>query len=73
MQEDKEELKKAIEKTLFFVSLLAFPLVIGLCLIAQPLVAIIPQYSKWEVALLALYFYAINSLWGAVTTPLTTL
>lgn len=71
MQEDKEELKKAIEKTLFFITLLVFPLIVGLCLLAQPLVMILPQYSKWEIALVALYLYAINSLWGAVTTPLT--
>jgi len=71
MQEDKKELKKAIEKTLFFITLLVFPLVTGLCLLARPLVMIIPRYGKWEVALLALYLYAINSFWGAVTTPLT--
>jgi len=71
MQEHKKELSQAIEKTLFFISLLVFPMVIGLCLLAQPLVMILPRYSKWEIALLALYLYAINSFWGAVTTPLT--
>ncbi|HUV42560.1 MAG TPA: oligosaccharide flippase family protein [Patescibacteria group bacterium] len=71
MQDDKKELTRAIEKTLFFITLLVFPLVIGLCLVARPLVMIIPRYSKWEIAILALYLYAINSLWGAVTTPLT--
>lgn len=71
MQEHKEELTQAIEKTLFFISLLVFPMIVGLCLLARPLVMIIPRYSKWEIALLALYLYAINSLWGAVTTPLT--
>jgi len=71
MQEQKKELSQAIEKTLFFITLLVFPMIIGLCLIARPLVLILPRYSKWEIALLALYLYAINSLWGAVTTPLT--
>src|SRR4030043_486121 len=71
MQEHQEELTRAIEKTLFFITLLVFPLVVGLCLVARPLVMMIPRYSKWEIALLALYLYAINSLWGAVTTPLT--
>lgn len=71
MQEDKEELRRAIEKTLFFVSLLIFPLLLGMMVLAQPLVAIIPRYSKWEVALLALYLFIINSAFGAVTTPLT--
>ena len=71
MQDDKEELRKAIEKTLYFISFLVFPILTGLVLLAQPLVSIIPKYGKWEVALLALYLFAINSVWGAVTTPLT--
>lgn len=71
MQEHKKELSQAIEKTLFFITLLVFPMITGLCLLAQPLVTIIPRYSKWEIAILALYLYAINSFWGAVTTPLT--
>lgn len=71
MQEDKEELRRAVEKTLYFISLLIFPLLVGILILARPLVAIIPRYSKWEVALLALYLFIINSAWGAVTTPLT--
>lgn len=71
MQEDKEELSRAIEKTLFFISLLVFPLLVGMVILARPLVNLIPRYSKWEVALVALYLYSFNSLWGAVTTPLT--
>ena len=71
MQEDKEELKKAIEKTLYFVSLLTFPMLVGMALLAKSLVQIIPKYSKWEVALVALTFYILNSAWASVTTPLT--
>jgi len=71
MQEDKEELKKAIEKTLYFVSLLTFPMLVGIALLAHPLMNIIPKYQKWEVALLALGLYVINSAWASVTTPLT--
>ncbi len=71
MQENKEELKKAIEKTLYFVSLLTFPMLVGIALLAHPLVNIIPKYEKWEVALLALGLYVINSAWASVTTPLT--
>ena len=71
MQEDKEELKRAIEKTLYFVSLLTFPILAGMVLVARPLIHIIPKYEKWEVALLALGLYAVNSAWASVTTPLT--
>lgn len=71
MQDDKVQLKKAIEKTIYFVSFLTFPLLVGLALVSSPLVSIIPRYQKWEVALVALSLFIINSLWGAVTTPLT--
>ncbi|MDP3888463.1 MAG: oligosaccharide flippase family protein [bacterium] len=71
MQEDKAELKKGIEKTLYFVSLLTFPTLAGMVLLAKPLIESIPRYQKWEVALFALSFYAINSAWASVTTPLT--
>jgi O-antigen/teichoic acid export membrane protein len=71
MQTNKEELRKAIEKTIYFVSLLTFPMLVGMALLAGPLVALIPRYQKWEIALLALSLYIINSAWGAVTTPLT--
>jgi O-antigen/teichoic acid export membrane protein len=70
MQADKEELKKAVEKTLFFLGLIIFPLLVGIAILAQPLIHLIPKYSKWEVALLALYLFIVNSFWGAVTTPL---
>lgn len=71
MQADRKELRKAIEKTIYFVSLLSFPMLVGIALLAGPLVKIIPRYQKWEIALLALSFYVFNSLWASVTTPLT--
>lgn len=71
MQENKEELKKAIEKTLFFVSLLSIPMFVGIVLLVKPIILLIPKYGKWEVALIALYLFVINSFWGAITTPLT--
>lgn len=71
MQGEKEDLKKAIEKTLYFVSLLTFPILAGMVLLARPLVYIVPRYEKWEVALTALGFYVINSIFASVTTPLT--
>ena len=71
MQDHKEELAKAVDKTFFFISLLVFPLVLGMMVLARPLMSLIPQYQKWEVALLALYLFGFNSLWAAITTPLT--
>lgn len=73
MQEDKKELSNTVSHSIFFVCLLVFPSLVGLVLVAPPLVEVIPRYEKWQPALLALGLYAINAAWGAVTTPLTNL
>lgn len=71
MQDDPQQLKSAIERTLFFITALTFPLVGGLAIVAPSIVKLIPKYSKWEVALLPLMLYCFNSAWAAVSTPLT--
>ena len=71
MQEHQEELSKAVEKTLFFLSLIIFPMLMGIAILAKTLVQIIPKYGKWEIALVALYLFIINSVFAALTTPLT--
>jgi len=71
LQTDYEELSKAINKMLFFSSVLIFPVLVGAGVIAKPLVEIIPKYQKWEPALLAFYLYLFNSGWAAISTPIT--
>lgn len=71
LQDEKEELAKAVSKTVLFVSILVFPALVLLVLTAPILVQVIPKYTKWEGALLALTFLSINSALAAVTTPLT--
>lgn len=73
LQESPEKLKKAVEMSLFAISSLVFPGVIGLSLLAPSLIAVIPKYAKWEPALLSLYFFGISSLWAALSTPFTNL
>jgi O-antigen/teichoic acid export membrane protein len=71
LQEHPEELKRGIEKTLFFISLITFPIVGGMAVLAPLLVKLIPRHSKWEVALVPLALFCLNSAWAAVSTPLT--
>lgn len=73
LQHDKPRLKIAIEKTLYFLSILIFPALIGISLVAQPLVKVIPRYLKWQPALVPLYLYAFASLWGSLAVFLTTI
>ncbi|HUV71528.1 MAG TPA: oligosaccharide flippase family protein [Clostridia bacterium] len=73
MQDRKESLKRAVEKTLFFLSFLTFPILMGFSLLASDLVEVIPRYLKWEPALLALYLYSFNSAWATISTSMTNL
>jgi O-antigen/teichoic acid export membrane protein len=71
LQDNNTELKKAIEKTLFFITFLTFPLVAGMAIIAPVFVRNIPGYTKWEIALIPLALYCFNSALAAISTPLT--
>ena len=71
LQNQKEILKKSIERSTYFIALLTFPALTGIALIAPDLIAIIPKYNKWSPAITPLYFYAAAAAFAAITTPLT--
>lgn len=71
MQDDKRSLSRSVSRSIFFVSLLVFPSLIGLVTTAPLIIEIIPQYDKWRIALMALTIVSINSAFASVTTPLT--
>ncbi len=71
LQHDKERLAKAIEMSLKYLTLSTFPILIGMAMLANPLVHIIPRYLKWLPAIIPLYFYVYNSAWACVSTSLT--
>jgi O-antigen/teichoic acid export membrane protein len=71
LQSKREDLARAIEKSLFFTSLVIFPALVGLVVLAPSLVRVIPRYTKWEPALLALALFSINAMWSSISTTLT--
>lgn len=71
LQGKPEELRKAIEKAIFFLSILIIPCLVGLSFIIKPLVYLIPLYLKWEPALISFYLFAASSVFAAISTPLT--
>lgn len=71
IQDEADILKRSIEKSIFFISFLVFPSLVGIALLAPDIINFIPKYSKWMPAVLPLYFYAINAAIASVTTPLT--
>jgi O-antigen/teichoic acid export membrane protein len=71
LQNEKDVLKKAIEKALFASCFLVFPALTGLVIMAPHFVQFIPKYQKWEPALLSLFFFSINACISSISTPLT--
>lgn len=71
LQEHPEKLKRAIEKSLYFITLVIFPVLVGLSVLALPMTAIIPKYAKWQPAIPSLYFFCMNVAFAAVSSPLT--
>ncbi len=71
LQEHTQELGKAIEKSLFFVTYFVYPSIFGMLAVAPEFVALIPRYQKWEPALPLLYLFAINAIFSAISTTFT--
>lgn len=71
LQDSKEHLRAAIEKTLLGLSMTMLPISIGLLFFIQPLIDIIPKYAKWEPAIFSFYLFTIGAIFAGCTTPLT--
>ena len=70
LQDEKNILTKAIEKSIFASCFIIFPALTGLVILSPYFVNLIPKYIKWEPALLSLLFFSINSAFSSVSTPL---
>lgn len=71
LQEHTQELSKAIEKSIFFVTFLVYPSIFGMLAIAPFVLKLVPNYDKWQGALPLLYLFSINALFSAVSTTFT--
>lgn len=71
MQNDKKQLSNSITRSLFFITFLVFPTVVGLILLSPVLVRVIPRYEKWIPALIPLALLGVNSMIASFTTQLT--
>ncbi|MEK6842485.1 MAG: oligosaccharide flippase family protein, partial [Nanoarchaeota archaeon] len=71
LQDHKDLLAKAVERSIFASAFIVFPSLIGLVIMSPYFIQIIPKYSKWEPALVSLVFFALNACFSSVSTPLT--
>lgn len=63
IQDDKERLRQAIEKSLFYTGTFMCPMLFGLIIMSPYLVRYFPKWhNKWEGALVSLVFFSLNAL-----------
>jgi PST family polysaccharide transporter len=71
LQHEKVLLGKAIEMSLFLITLAIFPVLTAMVLLAPVLFQVIPRYEKWEPAVMALGLFALQAAISSISTPLT--
>lgn len=63
IQNDTAFLKRAIEKSLFFVSTVMFPILFGIIITAPYVINYFPKWhNKWEPAIISLTFFCLNAM-----------
>jgi O-antigen/teichoic acid export membrane protein len=69
LQDHEDELKSAIEKSLFATTLFLYPALFGMLALAPFLLTyVIP---KWTSALPSLYLFSLSTFWASISTPFT--
>ncbi len=71
LQNNKELVKKYLQKSIYFIALLSFPLLAGSALVSENIINLIPKYTKWLGAIPSLYVFSITFAISSITTPLT--
>ena len=67
-QNDLTFLRKAIEKSLFFVSASMFPALFGLMIVSPYLINFFPNWNnKWEPAIFSIIFFCLNAAVSALS------
>ncbi|MBT3249349.1 MAG: oligosaccharide flippase family protein [Candidatus Pacebacteria bacterium] len=70
LQNNKEALRKAIEKSIFFITLAIFPILVGMSVFIKPLTVVVPSYAKWQPAIFSFILFTISIGWAALSSPL---
>jgi len=71
VQQNKNLLRKALEKTIYWMAVLILPMMIGMIIAVPPLVLYFPKYQKWLPAIIVLSFYCLNGVFGSLSNCFT--
>lgn len=69
LQHEPELLRKAVEKSLLFLSTFAFPIAIGMMFMISPLLDVVPRYGKWAPAVFPFYLFTISAVLATISSP----
>lgn len=69
IQNDKEKVAHLIEKIVQYQTSLLAPLILGMALIMEKVIFIIPKYSKWSPAIPLFYLFCISALFSSYSSP----
>lgn len=69
-QQNTDMLRGGIERSLFTISLILFPLYAVMTVNIQNLISLIPKYSKWEPAVISFYFLCGQAIIAALANIL---
>lgn len=70
LQDNKEALQKAVEKSLFATSAAVYPAIFGLGAILPAMVTYVVS-PKWQNSVPSFYLFAISAYWAVISTILT--
>ncbi len=70
LQKRKDLLAKAINKSVFFISLAIFPILVGMAVFITPLTQVVSHYQKWQPAIPSFIMFTLSIGWSAISTPL---
>jgi len=73
LQHDMEKVKQLIEKIMFYQTALLTPTILGLGILMDDIVHVIPKYSKWTPALPLLYIFCVSAFFATFSSPLINL
>lgn len=75
LQEHPELLKKALEKSLYFISLIVYPMLFGLIALMPWIARIVlsppDNPGKWDQALPLFYLFTFSTFWAGISTTFT--
>jgi O-antigen/teichoic acid export membrane protein len=71
LQHDKNAQKIVIEKSLFSISFFIMPIAVGFIMLSPYFIDLIPSYQKWMPAYISIIFFALNTVVGSLSTPIT--